>query len=212
MIKIHNPATRRKTRRSATILIASLLITSATLRLGTGAGTAIAQAVGEAEGAAPAKQVSQPEKTDTGLQPTTQPPKNRAEMGSLLEALNEREAQLRQRERQAQMRQKALEVADREISKRIRDLEDLENRLRQTLTLADGAAEGDLAQLTTVYENMKAKDAAKLFEAMEPAFAAGFLGRMRPDTAAAIMAGLTPEIAYTVSVILAGRNANAPKS
>ena len=49
-------------------------------------------------------------------------------------------------------------------------------------------------------------------KAMEPDFAAGFLGRMRPDAAAAVMAGLTPETAYSISVILAGRNATAPKT
>ena len=45
---------------------------------------------------------------------------------------------------------------------------------------------------------------------MTPEFAAGFIGRMRADAAAAIMAGLSPQAAYTISVILAGRNARAP--
>jgi flagellar motility protein MotE (MotC chaperone) len=46
---------------------------------------------------------------------------------------------------------------------------------------------------------------------MDPDFAAGFLGRMRPAAAAGIMAGLSPQKAYTISVLLAGRNAQAPK-
>ena len=91
-------------------------------------------------------------------------------------------------------------------------LEQIESDLRKTLALADGAAENDLARLTSVYENMKPKDAAALFETMEPDFAAGFLGRMRPDAAASVMTGLSPGAAYSISVILAGRNANAPKS
>ncbi|KIN65935.1 hypothetical protein Z945_982 [Sulfitobacter noctilucae] len=91
-------------------------------------------------------------------------------------------------------------------------LEEAEANLRRTLSLTDGAAEDDLARLTAVYENMKPKDAAALFATMEPDFAAGFLGRMRPDYAAAVMTGLPPDVAYSISVILAGRNANAPKS
>ena len=79
------------------------------------------------------------------------------------------------------------------------------------MAYADTAAEGDLARLTAVYENMKPKDAAALFEEMDPDFAAGFLGRMRADSAAGIMAGLSPPVAYSVSVLLAGRNANVPK-
>ena len=70
-------------------------------------------------------------------------------------------------------------------------------------------AEDDLVQLTSVYENMKPKEAALLFERMSPDFAAGFLGRMRPEDAAAIMSGLPPELGYSISVLLASRNADA---
>ena len=73
------------------------------------------------------------------------------------------------------------------------------------------AVENDLAALTSVYENMKPKEAAPLFEAMDPVFAAGFLARMRPEVAAGIMAKLSPDAAYSISVILAGRNANVPR-
>ena len=59
---------------------------------------------------------------------------------------------------------------------------------------------------------MKPKDAAALFEEMSPEFAAGFLGLMRADAAALIMTGLEPTTAYSISVILAGRNANVPVS
>jgi len=133
-------------------------------------------------------------------------------MSKLLVALQAREAQIKDREAKLNIRSKALAVADEEITKRLAVLEQAEVDLRATLALADDAAENDLARLTSVYENMKPKDAAALFETMEPDFAAGFLGRMRPDAAASVMAGLTPEAAYSISVILASRNANAPKS
>ena len=137
---------------------------------------------------------------------------DRVKVGQLLNALQERETRVKALETRIEVRSKALAVADAEITKRLAMLEEAEFNLRRTLSLADGAAEDDLARLTTVYENMKPKDAAALFGAMEPDFAAGFLGRMRPDAAAAVMAGLTPETAYSISVILAGRNAQAPKS
>jgi hypothetical protein len=34
---------------------------------------------------------------------------------------------------------------------------------------------------------------------------------MRSEAAAGIMAGLSPQAAYSISVIMAGRNADAPK-
>ena len=85
-----------------------------------------------------------------------------------------------------------------------------EEALAATIAMADEAAATDLDQLTNVYENMKPKEAAALFEEMPPEFAAGFLGMMRPDAAALIMTQLEPEVAYSFSVVLAGRNANVP--
>ena len=57
---------------------------------------------------------------------------------------------------------------------------------------------------------MNAKQAAALFEEMDPDFAAGFLGLLEPEKAAEILAGVSPSKAYALSVIVAGRNANAP--
>ena len=87
----------------------------------------------------------------------------------------------------------------------------MEAKLRATLAVADGAAEADVERLTAVYQAMKPKDAAALFETMSPDFAAGFLGRMAPESAAAILSGMSAEAAYGISVIVAGRNAKAPK-
>ena len=84
-------------------------------------------------------------------------------------------------------------------------------RLEAGLAASSTASEDDLSQLTAVYQAMKPKVAAELFEAMDPEFAAGFLVRMAPESAAAIVSGLEPATAYAVSVIVAGRNANALK-
>lgn len=190
-----------RTGRGSVLLIAGLLFASAALRIGVGAGQAVATESPFAEQAAA---------TDS---PTTETAEHGdlSAYGELLTAFQRREAELLEKERQYEIHKKALAVADTEIERRLVALETAENNLRDMLALASTAAEDDLARLTAVYENMKPKDAAKLFEEMEPAFAAGFLGRMKPAAAAGIMAGLSPEAAYTVSVILAGRNAEVPR-
>ncbi len=206
---IRNRATARlgSIGRGSVALIALLMISSAALRLVSGV------AMAEDSDIAPLSLPSYVMTTDADHS-NARATKNldRAEMGSLLDALRAREADVTAREARIELRQKALEAADAEITRRLAALEQAEAALRSTLSLADGAAEDDLSRLTAVYESMKPKDAAALFETMEPGFAAGFLGRMRPDTAAAIMTGLSPEIAYSISVILAGRNANVPKT
>jgi len=198
-------APERKTRsarpgRGTLLVISALLVGSAILRLGTDAGQAFA------------KQNEQVEATsltplhETNAQSCTPPP----ELAPTLAAFQEREARLKQSEAKLRARVQALAVADQEIERKLVQLTKAEDELRKTLALADSAAENDLARLTTVYENMKPKDAALLFETMEPGFSAGFLGRMRPDAAAGIMTGLSPQTAYSISAILAGRNASVP--
>jgi flagellar motility protein MotE (MotC chaperone) len=197
----------RQTGRGAIMLLTLMLVSSALLRVGAGAGIAFAESTQQP--AADPDMQNQDTKMTKGQADKTP---NRAEVSQLLQALRAREERVTELESQIEVRSKALAVADQEITRRLTSLEEAETNLRQTLSLADGAAEDDLARLTTVYESMKPKDAAKLFEAMEPDFAAGFLGRMRPDVAAAIMTGLSPERAYSISAILAGRNATAPKT
>ena len=131
---------------------------------------------------------------------------------ALLDSLAKREAQVKAQERAAADRMAALNLSDQVITQRLAELQTAEDALKQTLTIADGAAEKDLSQLTAVYEAMKPADAAALFQTMSPDFAAGFLGRMQPAAAAAILTGLKPDTAYEVSVLLAGRNALVPKN
>ncbi len=204
------------TGRGSVLVIAMLLLSSATLRLATSANTALAQGSPLPTTAMPAT----PSHPDDAVQPEAdmvqQTPRaamaGRDEIAGLIKALTMRETLLATREKQLEMRMQALSVADAEIEKRIAALTETEAALRATLSLADEASENDLLRLTSVYESMKPKDAAALFEEMEPNFAAGFIGRMRPDVAAEVMAGLSPQVAYSISVILAGRNATVPKT
>jgi flagellar motility protein MotE (MotC chaperone) len=186
----------KRPRPGALGVLALLFLTSGLLRLGAEAGQAIAREQADPEmGAAEV-----PEGCRTS-----------EDVKAAIDMLAGREERIATLEAQIADRMQALAVADREIAARLGELESAEEELRNLLTIADEAAEGDLARLTSVYETMKAKEAAALFAEMEPEFAAGFLGRMRPEAAAGIMAGLDPQTAYTISVLLAGRNAGAPK-
>ena len=190
----------RRVRASALVMIAVLLVGSAILRVGVQAQPSLTKVTPDPVKQSPDLEgvVGRPAPTPTDLQ-------------LLIDALQSREQQLNQREVQIVDRMKALEIADEAIERKLTELVEAEQRLSATLALADGASEGDLSRLTDVYQKMKPKDAAALFEEMTPEFAAGFLGRMRPESAAGILAGLSPKTAYTVSVILAGRNAWVPK-
>lgn len=186
---------RRRRARGTLTVIAALLLASAAVRIGDGVGQALARATpGEAVDPS----------TESGGH-CAQP----ADIQLLLDTLKDREARVVTRERALEDRMQALAIADEQITLRLAALQGAEESLRRTLAIAETAAEDDLDRLTRVYETMKPKQAAALFEQMDARFAAGFLARMRSDAAAAIMAGLSPEAAHMFSVVLAGRNAEA---
>ncbi len=183
---------KRRGGRGTLFIVAMLLASSGALRIGSGVGAALARAedAPKAEAVVPLECPAMP--------------------AALSEGLKLREDRVAAREASLQDRLAALSLADATITSRMTEMQALEERLKATLALADGAAEADIDRLTAVYQAMKPKDAAALFEAMAPEFAAGFLGRMPPESAAAIMSGMSSEAAYGVSVIVAGRNADAP--
>ena len=177
------------------VILALLLASSGALRLGAEAGQALA-ATEDPAGDKAAMDMP----ADCPAPPV-----------ALAAALTQRAAEIDNRSAALEERMAALALAEAAITRRLAELDASDARLRETLSLADGAAEADLVRLTAVYEAMKPKDAAALFETMEPEFAAGFLGRMRPDAAALVLSGMRPETAYTVSAMIAGRNALVPK-
>ena len=198
------PRRRWSSGRGALVVIAMLLISSSALRLGAGSGAAVALEVKEtAERLLGSKETDTPHAEDVvDVAP---------ELLALLKETQAREAALRAREAELEARAQTLALVEASITEDLMRLERAEADLRATMAAADKAAEADIGRLTAVYENMKPDQASALFQLMEPSFAAGFLGRMRADAAAAIMAGLTPELAYTISVVLAGRNADVPR-
>lgn len=187
---------RRGTRgpmRGVLVFLGVLLIASGAIRLGFGLGAAEA--------------VPSPDQPPPLVAAASCPTPPEA----LLEALQQREQRTATRELALADRLAALALTEAAIARRIGELEASEAQLAETLARADGAAEEDLTRLTAMYEAMKPKEAALLFEAMAPEFASGFLGRMRPDAAAAVLSGMRAEAAYSLSVLLAGRNALVPK-
>jgi flagellar motility protein MotE (MotC chaperone) len=172
-------------------LIVFCFFTSAVLRLSDD-GWALAQGIGNVAG-------STTEET---------PPSSGDE---LLAAIRAREAQLDAEEKRLADRKQTLSVAEAKLAEQLAAFDKAQKNLEKTLALADEAAERDIARMTTVYENMKPADAAKIFDKMDVKFAAGLLARMRPDVAAQVLTGMTPESAYALTVTVASRNAGVPK-
>ena len=178
-------------------VISGFLVASAIVRVGSEAGQVLAKET-------PVDGLQN--QLDTSPKSCEPPP----DLKAMMNVFRKREGRLDEREKELLSRARALEVTGQEVDAKLAELEAAEDELRDLISVAQTAAEDDLSRLTNVYESMKPKEAAALFEQMDPEFAAGFLSRMSPEAAAGVMAGLTPQVAYTISVVLAGRNANAP--
>lgn len=124
----------------------------------------------------------------------------------LIDEIEARKAALSARETAVYEREVQTKELIQGISAQLAELEAAEMRLERMLSVARTAAEMDISQLVSVYEAMKPKDSARIFSEMTPDFAAGFLARMQPEIAARVVAELEPEKAYSISVVLAGRN------
>lgn len=185
---------RKHTGRGVLAIMALFLASSGALRIGADVGAALAN--------------SESPSADTAQAPSSCPELPAA----LAQALSNREGAVTAREAAILNKEAALALANDIIDQRMAEMAAAESELRKTLKLADGAAEADLKRLTTVYEAMKPKDAAQIFTNMAPEFAAGFLGRMTPESAAAVLAGMDPSKAYSISVLIASRNALVPKN
>lgn len=187
------------TRRAPSTLgiLVGLLLASAALRIAIGAGPALAEAE-EMLAETPQVLPSEPD-TCSGEIPE-----------ELLVALDAREERVTALEASLADRMQAMRVAEQEVQEQLDQLRLAEESLEATIASAETANDGDITNLVSVYESMKPAEAAALFEEMTPEFAAGFMARMRPDAAAAVMAGLEPATAYSISVVIAGRNALVP--
>lgn len=172
-------------------LIVVCFVASAVLRVGSD-GWALAQGIG----AMAEDRASAP------------PP---AEGDALLSAIRDREAQLTAEEQRLADRRQTLNVAEAKLAEQLAAFEKAQKNFEATLALADEAAERDIARMTTVYENMKPSEAAKIFERMDVKFASGLLARMRPDLAAEVLTGMNADAAYALTLTIASRNAAVPK-
>lgn len=131
---------------------------------------------------------------------------------AMMSELTLRETRLKEREASQAARDQAMRTAEGHLEAQLAELKAAEEELARTIAIADRGAEDDVSHLVALYESMKPKEAAPLFEEMAPDFAAGFLARMRPDAAAGVLAALDPKTGYAISVLLAGRNADAPRN
>lgn len=133
----------------------------------------------------------------------------RAEI-ELLANLAQRREVLEQRAREIDLRESLLAAAEKRIDERIAELKKLEGSIKQIVQQYDKQEEQNLQGLVKVYENMKPKDAARIFEKLDATVLLGVVERMKEAKLAAVLADMPPAVAQEITVRLATRKQIPP--
>ena len=127
---------------------------------------------------------------------------------ALLERLQERRAELEARARELEMRENLIKAAEKRVEGRIAELKDLESRVNTAAQQRDEGEATRFKNLVMMYENMKAKDAAKIFDRLELKVLVEVATQINPRRMSDILAQMSAEAAEKLTVELAARGTN----
>ena len=120
----------------------------------------------------------------------------------LLQQLAERRQVLESREQEFEIRTGLLAAAESRIDKKVEELKVLRETISGLIKTFDAQQDAKLLSLVKIYENMKPKEAAKIFEELEMDTLLEVAERMKERKLAPIMAKMHPEKARDMTVEL----------
>jgi len=143
-------------------------------------------------------------KNGTVIQVNPNGPTSPAER-AILERLGERRQELDARARELEIRENLLKSAEKRLDGRVNELKTLEQQQGGTAQKKEAEESARLKALVTMYENMKAKDAAKIFDRLEMPILIAVVTQIKPRVMADIMAQMQPDAAERLTTELASR-------
>lgn len=120
----------------------------------------------------------------------------------LLQKLAERRDTIERQEREIALREGLLEAAEIRINNKIAELQTFEQTIQSLIETYDDQQDQKLQSLVKIYENMKPKDAARIFEDLNIETLLQVAERMKERKLAPIMAAMNPNRAREVTVEL----------
>jgi flagellar motility protein MotE (MotC chaperone) len=130
---------------------------------------------------------------------------NSAGERAILESLQGRREQLDARNRDLDMRENLLKAAEKRVEAKVAELKDVEARVKTEMGNRDQAEEKRFKTIISMYENMKPKDAARIFDRLDMKVLLDVATHMNPRTMSEILASMAPDVAEKLTVELANR-------
>ena len=131
---------------------------------------------------------------------------------AILERLQNRRQELEARQREIDIRESLLKAAEKRIEGKVEDMKALEGK---AATAAGQRNEQEAARfkgIITMYEGMKPKDAAKVFDRLEMSVLIEIASQIAPRKMSDIMGVMQPEAAERLTVEMARRASGGDKN
>lgn len=125
----------------------------------------------------------------------------------VLQKLSERRESLDARQRDLDLRENMIKAAEGRIDKKIAEMKSLQANVESMLKQVDDQDDGKMKSLVKIYENMKPKDAARIFEQLDMPILLGVITRMKEQKVAPVMEAMDPSVAKTITDAIAMRRA-----
>lgn len=121
----------------------------------------------------------------------------------LYKDLSARRSALESRENSMSMREALLEAAERELDQKLREMVAVRNEIESLLQDQSSEEQGRINSLVKIYEGMKAKDAARIFNTLDMDVLLSMMSRMSERKSSPILAEMSAERARAVTILLA---------
>jgi flagellar motility protein MotE (MotC chaperone) len=121
----------------------------------------------------------------------------------VLQALSRRRDELERREKTLAEREALLTAAGQEVDRKIAELNKLKEEIEKLLGQQQSMEEGRILSLVKIYEAMKPKEAATIFNTLDMDVLISVVSRMNERKTSPILASMDPEKARLVTIRLA---------
>jgi flagellar motility protein MotE (MotC chaperone) len=151
---------------------------------------------------APAAEAVRPDGTQ--LYPAQGAPVSASER-AVLERLQARRQELEARAREIDIRESLLKAAEKKVESKVEELKGVESKISTETTQKNEAEAARFKGIITMYESMKPKDAAKVFDRLEMPVLYQIASQIAPRKMSDILGLMSPEVAERLTTEMARR-------
>ena len=123
----------------------------------------------------------------------------------LLQHFAERRAEIERRTKEMEQREALLAAAEKRIDQKVAEMEKTRADIQKLMSQGDEKQSAQLESLVKIYETMKPKEAARIFEELDMPVLLGVIQKMKEQKTAPILAAMDPVKAKEVTSALVER-------